>query len=184
MRKFVKWTAAETERLLAATSQYTQHKSPPHSIDTPHTYWVDVAAKVGTRSHIQCRQKFLNSLRPHQMHGRWTPQHDLDLLDAVRLHGTRQWSRIAQLAFEGRRTADQCRQRYERLRDRDGRLLSYGLVWQNWEVVRFDEAIRRNVHVGSQGWDRMAAHVGSRSPLQCRQRYYQLEQHRRPSRED
>lgn len=77
--------------------------------------WKAIAAKVGTRNHMQCLQRWKKVLKPQIVRSRWSPLEDERLLMAVRNAGSRQnWIGVAE-SLGASRTARDCRERWEAL---------------------------------------------------------------------
>ncbi|CAG8627821.1 4362_t:CDS:2, partial [Racocetra fulgida] len=68
---YTKWTEEEDELLRAAISIYGPHK------------WSLIAAHVPNRTPMQCSTRWLGALNPTIHKGRWTPEEDAALKDAV-----------------------------------------------------------------------------------------------------
>jgi hypothetical protein len=49
--------------------------------------WVAIAAIVPGRTNVQCRQRWTKTLDPANEKGKWTPEEDAKLTEAVRKHG-------------------------------------------------------------------------------------------------
>jgi hypothetical protein len=75
--------------------------------------WVTVAALVTGRTEKQCRSRWVGTLDPNGMKGKWKPEEDAKLTEAVKNHG-KEWGSVA--AMVPGRTNQQCRNRWvERL---------------------------------------------------------------------
>lgn len=96
-----KWTPAEEVALDEALRYYTVRN------------WQEIAEHVGTRTALQCRDRYeLKYLYPHK-YVSWTPLEDKQLLDAYDEWGT-QWARIASVYFPSR-TDHSCLFRHAKL---------------------------------------------------------------------
>jgi hypothetical protein len=73
------------------------------------TDWVAVAALVPGRTNERCRHRWLNSLNITQKMGKWTPEDDAKLNDAVTKYG-KHWPVVATLVPG--RTNLLCRERW------------------------------------------------------------------------
>lgn len=74
-----------------------------------------VAGFLDGRSGQQCLHRWLKCISPEIKRGRWTPEEDASLVEAVRRHGTSRWSTI-QTMVPGR-TDVQCRERWTNILD-------------------------------------------------------------------
>ena len=71
--------------------------------------WKDIAAKVGTRNHMQCLQRWMKVLTPGLVKGQWNPKEDAMLIALVNKN-YKNWGDLA-LHMPGR-TSKQCRERW------------------------------------------------------------------------
>jgi Myb-like DNA-binding protein BAS1 len=97
--KMGKWTPEEDARLKEAVKN--------HGTD-----WVAIAALVPSRTNEQCRRRWVTSLDPANVKnaGKWTPEEDAKLTEAVQKHGKRCWVTVA--ALVPGRMHIQCRSRW------------------------------------------------------------------------
>ncbi|XP_019177068.1 PREDICTED: uncharacterized protein LOC109172334 isoform X2 [Ipomoea nil] len=93
-----KWTADEDKRLKVAVMLFG-----------PKT-WRKIAQYVPGRTHVQCRERWVNSLDPSLNLNVWTGEEDLKLEAAIQEHGY-SWSKVA--ACVAPRTDSQCRRRWK-----------------------------------------------------------------------
>jgi hypothetical protein len=91
-----RWTAEEDAKLTGAVTELGND-------------WVRVAALVPGRTNFHCRHRWLDSLDPDIGKGKWTPEEDAPLTEAVRKHGNN-WAEVA--AMVPGRTKNQCRRRW------------------------------------------------------------------------
>jgi myb proto-oncogene protein len=94
-----KWTVEEDAKLTEAVEELG-------------TKWVEVAAMVPSRTDVQCRYRWVESLDPNitlGKKGKWTVEEDAKLTEAVEELGTN-WARVA--AMVPSRTNTQCRYRW------------------------------------------------------------------------
>ncbi len=73
--------------------------------------WVAVATLIPNRTRRQCRDRWCNALDPSVAKamvrmGKWTPDEDSKLKDAVRTHGGKNWAAIGELVPD--RGSKQC----------------------------------------------------------------------------
>lgn len=71
--------------------------------------WKKVAQYVPGRTHVQCRERWVNSLDPSLKLDEWTEEEDLKLKSAIDVNGY-SWSKVA--ACVPPRTDNQCRRRW------------------------------------------------------------------------
>ncbi|CAH9076415.1 unnamed protein product [Cuscuta europaea] len=72
--------------------------------------WKKVAQYVPGRTHVQCRERWVNSLDPSLNMNQWTEEEDLKLGAAIDEHGYA-WSKVA--ACVAPRTDSQCKRRWQ-----------------------------------------------------------------------
>ncbi|GMQ11457.1 hypothetical protein CsSME_00054095 [Camellia sinensis var. sinensis] len=97
-QKVGRWTKDEDKRLKVAVMLFG-----------PKT-WKKVAKFVLGRTHVQCRERWFNSLDPALNMGRWTEDEDSKLKAAISEHGYC-WSKVASCVPP--RTDNQCRRRWK-----------------------------------------------------------------------
>ncbi|CAG8560092.1 17065_t:CDS:2 [Dentiscutata erythropus] len=159
---YTKWTEEEDELLRAAISIYGPHK------------WSLIAAHVPNRTPMQCSTRWLGALNPTIHKGRWTPEEDAALKDAVSefvdlidSDGHPQpipWNKIASRIPH--RTGIQCQARWSEALDpsvRKGK-------WSPDE----DEILKEGVRRYGRCWIRIAELIEGRTQRQCRTRWVQI----------
>ncbi|CAG8463123.1 5203_t:CDS:2 [Diversispora eburnea] len=159
---YTKWTEEEDELLRAAISIYGPHK------------WSLIAAHVPNRTPMQCSTRWLGALNPTIHKGRWTPEEDASLRDAVSefvdlldSEGHPQpipWNKIA--VRIPHRTGIQCQARWSEALDpsvRKGK-------WSPDE----DEILKGGVRRFGRCWIRIAELIDGRTQRQCRTRWVQI----------
>ncbi|CAG8638829.1 18056_t:CDS:2 [Cetraspora pellucida] len=159
---YTKWTEEEDELLRAAISIYGPHK------------WSLIAAHVPNRTPMQCSTRWLGALNPTIHKGRWTPEEDAALKDAVGefvdlidSDGHPQpipWNKIASRIPH--RTGIQCQARWSEALDpsvRKGK-------WSPDE----DEILKEGVRRYGRCWIRIAELIEGRTQRQCRTRWVQI----------
>lgn len=96
------WTLKEDNRLLAAIMRF--------GLDN----WSKVSKFVGNnRTRGQCSQRWSRGLNPSISRVEWNPKEDSMLMNYVKIHGNKRWSKISSLL--GNRSDVQCRYRYKQL---------------------------------------------------------------------
>lgn len=188
-----RWGSDEVSRLLAAIKDVEAKTGGVigngQGDSTIASGWVDIAKLVGTRSDVQCREKWVGCLRPGLLRGGWTNEEDCKLkkaiqkasdlkqrsgLNAVTNSGYRNWRVIANFMNNGR-DAVQCQRRAS-------------IMWSDEEIQRLIKAVttqkpmdpsKANRLLGTtflsqipefeqHQWNIIAAAVGTRSARQCR----------------
>ncbi|RKP37962.1 Homeodomain-like protein, partial [Dimargaris cristalligena] len=78
-----RWTPAEDRALIAAVEIFGP------------TQWRQVQLYVSSRTDVQCRERYMNTLNPDVNQGPWTPQEDRALIRVVQDIGLGKWSQVA-----------------------------------------------------------------------------------------
>ncbi|TPX51208.1 hypothetical protein CcCBS67573_g10048, partial [Chytriomyces confervae] len=79
-----KWNSLENQALQDAVQQFGTKN------------WVSVANAVGTRTEIQCRERYLSVYEPGLLKGKFSAEEIEKLIDLVQVHGTESWSLVAE----------------------------------------------------------------------------------------
>jgi hypothetical protein len=104
-----RWTPEEDERLMTAIQLHGTEN------------WPLIATFVGgIRTRSQCAQRWHRGLDPKLLKCNWTKDEEQRLIDAVREHGDKSWTRVA--ADLGNRSDVQCRFRYRFLCKKAGEI--------------------------------------------------------------
>jgi len=99
-RRTAKWTAEEDAALLEAIRKHGEA-------------WTSVAAAVASRNSVQCNVRWNRSLRPGLVRGKWSPEEDAKLLEALAAQQGSvnvDWPQVA-LSVQGR-ISKQCKERF------------------------------------------------------------------------
>jgi hypothetical protein len=143
------WTPAEDLKLKEAVQKHGRK-------------WVAVATLVPGRTNLQCRDRWVNTVdHAFGKKGKWTPEEDATLTEAVYKHGKDCWAVVAKLVIG--RTDKQCRRRWVDTLDpapKKGR-------WTREEDGKLTEAINKH----GKEWVAVAALVMGRTDKQCRERW-------------
>ncbi|KAJ8536053.1 hypothetical protein K7X08_034454 [Anisodus acutangulus] len=109
-----KWSADEDKRLKVAVMLFypTSWRNIGQSVPWRTPIWKKVAQYVPERTHVQCRERWVNSLDPSLKLDQWTEEEDLKLKSAIDEHGY-SWSKVAACVHP--RTDNQCRRRWQAL---------------------------------------------------------------------
>jgi hypothetical protein len=97
-RAAIRWSPDDDAKLIAAVQL--------HGTDN----WGRVAQAVGGRTRGQCSQRWNRGLDPKLNKENWCEEEEQKLIDAVGIHGTKAWIKVA--AEMGNRSDVQCRFRY------------------------------------------------------------------------
>ena len=101
-RKTHTWSTAEDLRLIGGVARY--------GLDN----WQAVAHFLGSsRNRAQCSQRWVRCLDPNISKKPWSPEEDARLLQIVKEHGEKSWTKVA--ALLGGRSDVQCRYHYKHL---------------------------------------------------------------------
>jgi hypothetical protein len=84
-----RWSAEEDERL----TQLVANAPDFHKIS-----WAELSSQMENRSAKQCRERYINSLKPEVKKGLWTEDEDENILRLQSVLGN-QWSKIAASKF-------------------------------------------------------------------------------------
>jgi hypothetical protein len=148
-----KWQKEEDELLEKAVKRHGQGD------------WMRIAALVPGRSAQQCIHRWRNTLAPTIRRGRWSPQEDQLLLEAVKDNPGASWQVIAQ--HVPGRTDVKCRERWVNV-------LDPGVLRTAFSADE-DEVLRRAVQeVGEGRWAAIAVLLPGRTDNQCRRRWRYL----------
>jgi myb proto-oncogene protein len=145
-----KWAPAEDAKLVYAVKK--------HGKDD----WVTVAAMVPGRTNVQCCTHFrtLDSGNHGKKSGKWTPDEDAKLKEAVKKHDN-DW--VAVFAMVPSRTGKQCRERWVCTMGPTG-TNGNKIKWTPKEDAKLAEAV--NTH--DKDWAAVAKLVSGRMDKQCR----------------
>ncbi|KAM3268765.1 hypothetical protein P3S67_030729 [Capsicum chacoense] len=110
-RRCGKWSADEDKRLKVAVMLFYPKcwRNIGQSVPWRTPVWKKVAQYVPGRTHVQCRERWVNTLDPSLKLDEWTEEEDLKLKSAINEHGY-SWSKVA--ACVPSRTDNQCRRRW------------------------------------------------------------------------
>jgi myb proto-oncogene protein len=147
-----KWTLEEDAKLTEAVKKYG-------------TDWVAVAALFPGRTNKMCRNRWTYTLDPAigKSTGKWTPEEDAKLTEAVKKYGT-DWVKVATLVHG--RSNHQCRHRWTYTLDPTiGK--SAGKLWTPEEDAKLTEAVKKH----GTDWVAVAALVPGRTNKLCRNRW-------------
>jgi hypothetical protein len=104
---------------------------------------------------------------PRQKTRSWVDYEDRRLLAAIRKYGTDNWSPVAAFVGNGR-TRSQCSQRWN-----SG--IDPSISKAPWTQREEAELIRLIGQHGQKSWRRIAAQIGTRSDVQCRHHFMQMQ---------
>jgi hypothetical protein len=147
------WTPAEDAKLTEAVKK--------HGKDC----WAVVAAMVPGRTNKRCRQRWVLTLDPANgmKRGKWTPEEDAKLNEAIENHG-KDWVVVA--AMVPGRTNQLCRERWVRNLDpANGKKRK----WTPEEDAKLTKAVKKH----GKDWMAAEAMIARRTSVQCRHRWTQ-----------
>jgi phosphoribosylanthranilate isomerase len=133
--------------------------------------WAAIAPLVPGRTRNQCRDRWKGTLDPiigeTRRTGKWTPDEDDKLKDAVQTHGDKDWAAIA--ALVPCRAEKQCWSRWnvvldpsiDRMNERTGK-------WAEGEDIKLKDSVQLH---GGKDWAAIAALVSGRTKIQCNNRW-------------
>jgi 3-keto-L-gulonate-6-phosphate decarboxylase len=126
--------------------------------------WIAVAAMIPGRTNLQCHQRWNQNLNPvaGKTAGRWKPEEDAKLIEAMKKHGNN-WVAVA--AMIPGRTDQQCRQRWvQSLNPSNGKKKGQ---WKPEEDTKLIEAVTKH----GKNWVAIATLAPGRTNLQCQNRW-------------
>lgn len=97
--------------------------------------------------------------------GRWTPEEDERLRQAVDQYDGKNWKRIATMAFGDTKTDVQCLHRWQKV-------LRPGLVKGPWTTEEDLLVVQLVTRYGLKKWSLIASHLRGRLGKQCRERWF------------
>jgi hypothetical protein len=127
--------------------------------------WVAVAAMVPGRTNRQCRSRWAECLDPGINTGKWTPEEDAMLADAVKKHGHGYGNWAAVAALVPGRTNMQCSKRWRLHLDATATIYqtTTNTRWTMEEVAKLTDAVK----VHGKNWAAVAVLVPGRTNTQC-----------------
>ncbi|KAI8338999.1 Homeodomain-like protein [Chlamydoabsidia padenii] len=152
---YCRWTTEEDKLLMEAVKEHGPHK------------WSLIAQHIPDRTPVQCSTRWLGALNPNVHKGKWAPDEDEALTQAVQKYSNKNvlpWNRIAQ--HIPNRTGIQCQARWTEALDptvRKGR-------WKKEE----DDMLREGVTRFGCCWIRVSGMIHGRTQRQCRTRWNQI----------
>jgi hypothetical protein len=125
--------------------------------------WADLKAFFPNKSTTQIYQRWTYVLDPKLRKGSWTVEEDRQIIEWVRIHGTKDWNGLIKSSLS-QRTAKQCRERWTNQLesvDRDKR----------WTPDEDEELIRLHTKFGNQ-WSKIASEMNGKTNNQVKNRWY------------
>jgi hypothetical protein len=147
------WTTQEDVQLFNAVMKQQGERND----------WVEVAAQVPTRAFHQCKQRWVDHLKPanHRV-GKWTDEEDELLVKAVKNHG-KKWMAVAR-GVPGRSNI-QCQKRWTSSVVHNG-----DWATGDWTISE-DALLTSAVEKHGKNWGAVGVEVPDRSHAQCRRRF-------------
>jgi hypothetical protein len=156
-----KWTPDEDDKLKDAVQMHVRKD------------WEAIARLMPGRTNTQCRDRWRKHLNPRSAQtpgrtGKWTPDEDNKMKDAVQIHNDNDWDAIA--ALVPGRTRDQCWNRWHDVLDiRMDRTPGRTGSWTHDEDTKLEDAVK--LHNGK-NWGAIAALVPGRTKKDCCSRWH------------
>eukprot|EP01080_Neovahlkampfia_damariscottae_P001965 gene1965-1473_t len=97
---------------------------------------------------------------------RWTKEEDLKLKKLIEKNGAKNWRKISQ-SLGGKRTPDQCNQRW-------CRVINPGIIKGNWSQKEENQLIESVSKYGESSWKKISEEIKGRTDIQCRHHFYHL----------
>ena len=132
-------------------------------------FWPEIANKIPGRTPRQCYDRWNKYIKLKIKKGPWTPEEDERLLQAVGVHGTENWPKIAKEIPD--RTARQCRGHWNTCHNPN---LNKG----PWTEEEDRIIIERQRELGNQ-WAKIALFLQGRSDYSVKNRYNHLKKKER-----
>lgn len=92
------WTAEEDQKLINLMQDFAANK------------WCVISQNIGTRTAVQCMNRWTKILKPGLQKGYWSKEEDTQLLNWIEENGPKKWSECSK--FLKKRSAKQCRERW------------------------------------------------------------------------
>ena len=92
------WSQEEDSKLMSLMQTFANNK------------WCVISQNMGTRSAIQCMNRWTKILKPGLLKGYWSKEEDDKLLEWISSHGPKKWSECSKFLLK--RSAKQCRERW------------------------------------------------------------------------
>jgi ferredoxin len=156
-----KWTPDEDDKLKDAVQMHNGKN------------WFAITALVPGRTRKQCRVRWRDVFDPREDRttartGKWTPDEDDKLKDAVQMHNGKNWFAISTLVLG--RTRKQCRARWREAFDpSDDRTSARAGKWTLDEDAKLKDAVQMDGV--RKDWKAIARLVPGRTGIQCSNRW-------------
>lgn len=147
--KSTKWTKEDDDALIQLVS------------NSPNQNWVELTRFFTDKTAQQISERWEKVLDPHLVKGSWTRREDQIIIDFVREHGVKNWTKLAE-QLPGR-IGKQCRERWRNHLDPD--------VNRNpWTPEEDDTLIKLHEEYGNQ-WVKIAESIPGRSDNSVKNRW-------------
>jgi hypothetical protein len=155
-----KWTPDEDDKLKDAVQMHNGKN------------WFAIATLVPARTKKQCRRRWRDALDPRihretAREGRWTPDEDDKLKNAVQMYNGKNWEAIFRLVSG--RTINQCRMRWQGALNPSIDWSGRTDKWTSDEDDKLKDAVQ--IHGVRKDWFEIAALVPGRTKQQCGNRW-------------
>jgi hypothetical protein len=157
------WTADEDSKLKDAVQTHGGKN------------WVAITALVRGRTRMQCYNRWKDYLNPsinraNERTGSFTADEDSKLMDAVQMHGGKNWVAIA--ALVPGRTERQCNKRWHNVLNRNiNQANERKGKWTEDEDIKLEDAVQTH---GDKDWVAISAMVPGRTGKQCWNRWKEV----------
>lgn len=151
MQKFRStWSEDEDSRLVNLMQNFTSNK------------WSIIAQHMGSRSAVQCMNRWTKILKPGLLKGYWSKEEDELLQEWVQANGPKKWSECAKLIKK--RSAKQCRERW--LNHLDPKIRR-----DEWTPEEDQQIFELYKKYGT-SWSKLAKEMNGRSENSIKNRFY------------
>ncbi|KAL3765621.1 hypothetical protein ACHAW5_008278 [Stephanodiscus triporus] len=95
-RKTKRWSAEEDRKLAQLVAKSAEERRLASGISFTGVNWAGLARHLDNRTAKQCRERYINSLKPDGKKGQWTEEEDDSIMRMQAMFGN-QWSKISSL---------------------------------------------------------------------------------------
>jgi hypothetical protein len=93
-RKTKRWSAEEDRKLAQLVANSAEERRLASGISFTGVNWSGLARQLDNRTAKQCRERYINSLKPDGKKGQWTEEEDDSIMRMQAMFGN-QWSKIS-----------------------------------------------------------------------------------------
>lgn len=150
MHKSRCWTPAEDAKLISLMQTFSTNK------------WCVISQSMGSRSPVQCMNRWTKILKPGLLKGYWSKDEDEQLLEWIKVNGPKKWSECAK--YMKKRSAKQCRERWLNHLDPSIRK-------EDWTPEEDQEIYQLYKKYGT-SWSKLAREMKGRTENAIKNRFY------------